>query len=276
MDAILAEREIDSESDPCADECGLGTLMQHYFQPDQLPLRANFYVTVHEYYDEDIHMDTVEADTDLFMDHDKEDHIERGEVKIDEAILIQPSERFLPERLRKVGIYSNERFSSMEPIPMMFHVDADGKHLGRLHVDLYWSQRNFPEHSSLRDDAGNWFPEIRSYPLMFADLEDLKSQGFEVDDSEDTVVPYYPVRAYVEMTGSSDSLLLSLHVMKHYYLFPTEGGLPFNQEHLLLTHTQEVWSQGCSHFTSNTTGTSGPHGAVVRAGRRNPLRGCRA
>jgi hypothetical protein len=270
MEAILAEHNVDCESDPNADACGTGTLMQHYFQEDTLPLRANFYLTEEECYDEDIHMEASDSGSDVYDDTQEEADLGWGETRNDEILRLKPTknrktskwdpeELVLFERIRKIGHYSNGIFSSAKPIPMEFYVKADGKHLERLHVDLYWNKRNLAEHSALRDDSGNCFPEIRSYPLVFADLEDLASLGFEIHGGDGKISPHFIVRAFVEMTGSSDQLLLSIHVMKPDYVFPSEcdDRTPaLGAQQSLITHTQEVWSKGCSHFTSKTTGTS--------------------
>ena len=146
---------------------------------------------------------------------------------------------------------------------MVFHVDVDGRHLGRIHTDLYMSKLRFAEHTPLKDDEGNLIPGGCSYPSMFADLDNLKAKGFEVHDSGNNRPPHFEVKAYAEMTGSSEKLLLTLHVMKSDYEFPDEYDCcasTINEENRLFEHTQEVWSKGCSHFTSNTTGTSSSGG----------------
>jgi hypothetical protein len=253
MEAILAEHNIDCESDPKADACGTGTLMQHYFQEGTLPLVANFYLTEDKCYDEDLHLEATDSGSDMYDDTQEEEHIGRGETRNEETLRIKPTENgrtskwdpeevVLSERVRKIGTYRNGTFSSMKPIPMEFHVKVDAKLLDRLHVDLYWSKRNLAEHSSLRDDAGNWFPEIRRYPMVFADLDDLASHGFEIHGGDDEVAPHFIVYAFVEMTGSSDELFLSIHVMKpdYQFLHESDDSTPiYGEEHVLFTHTRK-------------------------------------
>ena len=165
---------------------------------------------------------------------------------------------------------------------MVFQIDADGKHLGRIHVDLFWSKVYFKDHTPLKDNAGNLIPGVRALPLCFADLDDLKAKGFEAHGGDDNTntPPHFELKAFVEMPGTSEKLVLTLHVMKPDFEFPRERDGAYvsvnkegrlfehldgayatvNKDDRLFEHTQEVWSKGCSHFTSNTTGTSSSSG----------------
>jgi hypothetical protein len=279
--------------------CAEGALMQHYFQEDTLPSRANFYVAVK------VHSDDAgeeEQEDEAFESPDEdsgedEDSDEDGDSDEDEGIFMPPrrsrtkrkadskeakKQTYLPDRAKMIGSYNNGKFKTMDPVPMVFLVDADKKHLGRIHADLFWSKRQFEENAPLTDDEGGLIPGVRRYPLMFADLDDLKSRGFEVHDGEDNSPPHFEVKAFAEMTGSSGKLMLTLHVMKPDYEFPNEldgSGPTINEDDRLFEHTQEVWSKGCSHFTSNTTGTSSSSGddsaEVVEPTREVPKRRCK-
>jgi hypothetical protein len=273
--------ECTTEPDPMA--CAEGALLQHYFQEDELPNRANFYVAVKVHNDdaveeelEDGEYDSSDEDSDDDGDSDEDEGIFMGPVRTAKLRVKRPrpdddadseekkKDIYLSDRTKMIGSYKNEIFKSMEPVPMEFHVDADGKHLGRIHVDLFWSKRQFEENTPLKDDAGNLIPFVRSYPLMFADLDDLKAKGFEVHPSDDNSPSHFKVRAVVKMTGSSEQLILTLYVMKPDYEFPPDfdgSDSTFDESDCLFEHRQEVWSKGCSHFTSNTTGTSSSSGA---------------
>ena len=252
--------------------------MQHYFPEDKLPNRANFYVTVNVHGDdaaeeepEDNGYETPEEDSDGDGDNDEEEEVFMGETIVESTVRSgrkrprseDRKDTYLPDRTKIIGSYSNGELTPMEPVPMVFHVDADGRHLGRIHTDLYMSKLRFAEYTPLKDDEGNLIPGVCSYPSMFADLDDLKSKGFEVHDSDHNRPPHFEVKAFAEMTGSSEKLSLTLHVMKSDYEFPHEfdgSTLIINEKERLFEHTQEVWSKGCSHFTSNTTGTSSSSG----------------
>ena len=284
MKSRLAQYNIDCTATTHSMACAEGTLLQHYFPEDKLPDRANFYVTVN------VHSDDAgeeEPEVNGYQPSDQESDGD-GDSDEDEGIFMGPAivesnvisgrkrprsedrkDTYLPDRTKIIGSYSNGEFMSMDPVPMVFLVDADGRHLGRIHTDLYMSKLRFAEHTPLKDDEGNLIPGVCSYPSMFADLDDLKAEGFEVHDSVNNRPPHFEVKAFVEMAGSSDKLLLTLHVMKPDYEFPHElddSAPTIMEEDRLFKHTQEVWSKGCSHFTSNTTGTSlssGGHSAEI-------------
>ena len=278
MRARFAQYGIDCTAAPDAMACAEGTLMQHYFPEDTLPDRANFYVAVK------VHSDDAGEEEPELNEYEppEEESDEDGDSDEDEGIFMgativeseakssrkrpRPEDEkgtYLPDRTKMVGSWSNGRFTSMEPVPLVFQVDADKEHLGRVHADLFWSKLRFAEHTPLKDDAGNLIPGVREYPKTFADLEDLESMGFEVHDGDANSPPHFQVKAFVEMAGSSEKLSLTLHVMKPDYEFPHEldgSASTINVEDRLFEHTQEVWSKGCSHFTSNTTGTSSSSG----------------
>ena len=252
--------------------------MQHCFPEDKLPNRANFYVTVNvhsndaaEEEPEDNGYEAPDEESDGDGDSDEDEGIFMGETIVESNVKSgrkrsrsgDRKDTYLPDRTKIIGSYSNGEFTSMEPVSMVFHVDVDGRHLGRIHTDLYMSKLRFAEHTPLKDDEGNLIPGVCSYPSMFADLDNLKAKGFEVHDSGNNRPPHFEVKAYAEMTGSSEKLLLTLHVMKSDYEFPDAYDCcasTINEENRLFEHTQEVWSKGCSHFTSNTTGTSSSGG----------------
>ena len=274
MRSRLAEHNIDctATDDPMA--CAKGTLLQHYFPEDKLPDRANFYVTVHVHSDdageEEPEVNGYEpsgSDTDGEGKNDKSAGKFRGVTIVESSVRSGRKRRrsedrkdtYLPDRTKIIGSYSNGEFTSMQPVPIVFHVDAEGRHLGRIHTELFMSKLRFAEHTPLKDDEGNLIPGVCTYPSMFADLDDLRAKGFEVHDSNNNRPAHFEVKAFVEMAGSSDKLLLTLHVMKPDYEFPHElddSAPTIMEEDRLFAHTQEVWSKGCSHFTSNTTGTS--------------------
>lgn len=218
--------------------------MQHYFQEDTLPSRANFYVAAKVHSDDAVEEEQEderyepsdedsdeEGDSDDTSDSDENEGIfmgpERSRIKRRRLSNNADSKDikkdiYIPDLTKMIGSYNNGIFNSMEPVPMVFLVDADKKHLGRIHVDLFWSKRQLEENTPLKDDAGNLIPFVRSYPLMFADLDDLASRGFEVYPGDDNTPSHFQVKAFAEMTGSSEKLLLTLHVMKPDYEFPPE------------------------------------------------------
>lgn len=259
--------------------------MQHYFQDDTLPSRANVYVAAKVHSEDAVEEEQEddgygpssedseeEGDSDGDEDSDEDEGIfmgpgrsstKRCRLNNKAASKDVKKDTYLPDLAKMIGSYNNGFFKSMEPVPMVFLVDADKKHLGRIHVDLFWSKRRLEENTPLKDDAGNLISSVRSYPLMFADLEDLEGRGFEVHDSDDNSPPHFEVKTFADMTGSSEQLMLTLHVMKPGYEFSLDfDGIDsiVNEEDRLFEHTQEVWSKGCSHFTSNTTGTSSSSG----------------
>lgn len=250
-----------------------------------LPSRANFYVAAKVHSDDAVEEEQKderyepsdedsdeEGDSDETSDSDEEEGVfmgpersraKRRRLNNEADSKDDKKDTYLPDRTKVIGSYDNGVFNSMEPVPMVFLVDADKKHLGRIHVDLFWSKRQLEENTPLKDDEGNLIPFVRSYPLMFADLDNLASKNFEIHPGDDNSPSHFAVKAFAEMTGSSEKLLLTLHVMKPDYEFSFEldsSDPTIDEEDRLFEHTQEVWSKGCSHFTSNTTGTSSSSG----------------
>lgn len=282
MKATFTQQGIKCTAKPDAMACANGTLLQHFFPEDELPSLANFYITTKVHRD-DIRMAAEEEQKEqeqegggtfdlsnemIHMEPRKVKKVRSGAKPRSKRLWSEKEDKeatYIPDRTKIIGNYSynagNGVFKGMEPIPNQFHIDAGGKYLGRIEVDLLWSKKHLAEHTSLKDDAGDLISGVRAFPLVFVDLDDLKAKGFEVHDGEENTdtPPYFEVKGFVEMTGTSERLLLTIHVMKPNYQFSYEldgAYAPFDEEDRLFEHTQEVWSKGCSHFTSNTTGTS--------------------
>lgn len=141
----------------------------------------------------------------------------------------------------------------------------------RLHVDPYYSEEDLADHSALREEDGSLRPGIRSYPLIYFDLDKLSDNGLKLKRSDSSAGQHYEVRTYVRLIGSSDKLEMVIDVMDGYYRFPREhNGQPYNEHRILCTFTRELWNKSMSHFVRDITGTAGPAGPVGPAGPAGP------
>jgi hypothetical protein len=206
--------------------CSQGALLQHYFQEDKLPALANFYLAMTEEYDPDLH----------------------------KGLTFESSEydsgtKVLHERLRRIMSYKNGKFSGEEKVPLTFLVESDTN--VRIHVDLYYSEQDFEEHTALRGADGNLRPGIRSYPLAHIDLDNLRNHRFKEIKGGKDGVNHFELKTYVQMTGSSEKLDLTVYCMKHTYHYTRI----FNNRSVLFTNTSEVWNKSSSHFVRSITGT---------------------
>jgi hypothetical protein len=64
-------------------------------------------------------------------------------------------------------------------------------------------------------------------------------------------VNHFELKTYVQMTGSSEKLDLTVYCMKHTYHYTRI----FNTRSVLFTNTSEVWNKSSSHFVRSITGT---------------------
>jgi hypothetical protein len=110
---------------------------------------------------------------------------------------------------------------------------------------------------------------ICSYPLISVDLEDLSEHGFTAKKGGKAGKKHFELRTYVQMTGTSDKLEITIDAMEHYYPFPEErNGQPYSKDSVLWSFTRELWNKSMSHFVRNITGTATP--AVAPAGPATP------
>jgi hypothetical protein len=138
-----------------------------------------------------------------------------------------------------------------------------------INVDLYYSEDDREEHSALRDVDGDLRAGICSYPLISVDLEDLSEHGFTAKKGGKAGKKHFELRTYVQMTGTSDKLEITIDAMEHYYHFPEErNGQPYSKDSVLWSFTRELWNKSMSHFVRNITGTATP--AVAPAGHVTP------
>jgi hypothetical protein len=154
----------------------------------------------------------------------------------------------LHERLRRIMSYKNGRFSGEDKVPITFLVESDMK--TRIHVDLYYSEQDFDDHTALRGADGNLRPGICSYPLAHIDLDNLGDHGFKEKGRKDDK-KHYELKTYVQMSGNSERLELTVYCMKHTYHYART----FTARSVLFTNTSEVWNKSSSHFVRSITGT---------------------
>jgi hypothetical protein len=231
--------------------CSSGALMQHFFQESTLPPDAIFYIAQTEAYEAAVHGPEA-CNAGLIHVSEYDDNV-----------------RIVHKRLSRIMESSEESgFKSAGFIAQSFYVDAGT--LPRIHVNLFWSYKPRKEHTALEDAHRNRRPGIRSYPLVFVDSEDFGDLGFTT--VRDKGKPHFLVHGFLRMEGTSDSLVLSMYLMKHDYKFPEryleatpknstsqiDEQPPFNREQILKIHTEEVWNKDCSHFVSPSTGVARP------------------
>lgn len=223
--------------------CARGTLMQHVFQEDRLPPVSHFYIARTEYY-------------------------KRGKHRKADAQVSQwdTSEEIVPDRLQHIMTYQHGEFTGRGLTAQTFYVSADGS-LGRLHVDLYWSEQRFRSGTALRDEHGEIRAGIRCYPLVFADPGDLAQQGFITENVEGE--DHFLVKGWAEMKGTMDALELTVYLMKYGYQYPGEhpavqqrflkltglsGNDHLDTNEVLGVYPEGVWDKDSSHFVSSSTG----------------------
>ena len=245
---------------PVISPCSSGALLQHFFQDDGLPPNAYFHICQTE-------------------DYDKYKHLGAVGHKLKRRSEFVRGLEVVHDRVVTIGQSSNQQqFTSKGLFKQEFHVDA--LRPGRVHVDLFWSEKYLRAHSALKDAHGKHVDGVRKYPLMYIDVVDLTNHGFELhDDDGNGDNPYYVVQAFVHMESTRDSLLLTLYLMQWGFLLPTKAVKnevtdgydvqPFDDSYVLQQHTEEVWRKDCSHFvTSNTV--SRPHSQPTRQGGAMP------
>lgn len=237
---------------PCISACSRGALQQHLFQEDTLPPTAYWYITQDEEFTKTKHPDAA-ADRTL---------VEKSEYN--------PTLDIVRDRLVRIMKSSKRQgFESEGYLPTEFRIETGTNvDLPRVHVDLYWKERPVRAHSALRDTSGELREGIRGFPLVFVDLDDFSAHGFEVQDAGGK--PHFFVPGFVQMQGCSESLQITIYLMKQGYEHPDscfesarsqkkldEIPQPFEDDKVLKEHTQEVWHRYSSHFVSSSSGTAG-------------------
>lgn len=236
----------------CASACSSGALLQHFFQEDKLPPNAYFYINTTEYYNKDFHTDAKNNRSLIFPS------------KYD------TTQKLVFNRLLRAMEISEKRgIVSGGYIEQLFYLPARGKP-ARIHVDLFWSSKKISEHQPLNSGPqGTRRGDARPYPLMFMDRDNFEGDEFQIfqdrdddgddgGDDENNGEPHFLVKGYVKMEGTTESLVLKVYLMKHYYEFPPYDPdvQPFEDDDVLAQHEDEVWHKDCSHFVSSSSGVA--------------------
>ena len=232
--------------------CAQGALQHHIFQEDALPPRMRFFTALDEVYTEKLHGKKAKRKGSKYANN----------VKIAD------------DRLFCILKYDNGTFNSQRMAAMSFLVPA--KDLGRLHVDIYWSENDFDDSDALRDHTGKVRKGIRAFPLAWTDIPNLGDNGFQQINNHGTSGTYYQVHGWVQMDFQDGKLVLTLKLMKPSYTLPwlASGGklrqvghgdhqlrtIPvtladLQADDVLWTKTMEIWDKDSSHFVTNSTGT---------------------
>ena len=231
--------------------------MQHLFQQDLLPPKANFYISQTEYYRADKHKDAKKKQS---LVHQSKYDITQRVVYERLCLVMQSSVQSGPSGLAT--------FVSEGYIPQIFYVEA-GEKFARIHVDLFWSLTKIGPNQPLNYAQGKRRGDVRSYPLMFVDFDDFKKNGFPIvqDEEENNGVPHFVINGFVRMEGTSESLIVTVYLMKQHYEFTQHalGGRHFADDDVLKQHTDEVWHKNCSHFVSSSSGVERAPPSVSRA-----------
>ena len=233
-------------------QCSQGALQHHTFQEDSLPPRISFYAAFTEVYSPAIHGKDAKRS--------KSKHADNVRTTWDRAYCLMK--------------YDNGTFTSQRVAAMSFYVATS--HLGRLHVDVYFSENDIEDSATLKDRAGRLRPGVRAFPLAWADPGDLGDEGFQPVDRDGSAGKYYLVHGWVQMDHLNGKLVLTLKLMKPGYTLPwlaSGGGLRqvSREDHTLrtvpqsladldpnevfMTQTVEIWDKDSSHFVTNSTGT---------------------
>lgn len=234
MKAVLNQAPYNIEistSTACISPCSQGALLQHYFQEDQLAALANFYLAMTEEYKAALHKGVATKQSEY-----------------------KSGTKVVHERLKRIMRYEHGRFSGEDKVPIMFLVESDKEYGIRIHIDLYYSEEDFKEHSALRDEDGTLRHGIRSYPLVSIDIDDLADRGFTEMKGGKTGKKHFELRTFVQMVGNNDKLDITVYAMKPGFQYLSESsGKAFAKEHVLSTHTKEVWNKSSSHFVRSQT-----------------------
>jgi hypothetical protein len=194
----------------CISPCSQSALQQHYFQEDKVPAVANFYLALTEEYQSAIHQDRATQPSQYKL-----------------------SKKVVHERLRRIMTYKDGESSGAVRTLILFLVESDDFG-NRIRVDLYYSEDDRDKHSALRDMNGDLRAGISSYPLVSVDLEDLSEHGFTAKKGGKAGKKHFELRTYVQMTGTSDKLEITIDAMEHYYHFPEErNGQPYSKDSVL-------------------------------------------
>lgn len=169
--------------------------------------------------------------------------------------------------------YDNGTFTSQRMAGMTFYISTS--HLGRLHIDIYFSEDDLEDSAPLRNRAGKLHKGVHAFPMAWSDPGDLKKQGFQPIDRDGSAGTFYAVNGWVQMTLQDGKLVLTLKLMRPSYTLPwlASGGLrqvsrenhelrtipqtmaDLEQKDVFWTDTMEIWNKDSSQFVTNSTGT---------------------
>ena len=178
------------------------------------------------------------------------------------------------------GIPSRQRL-----IPMTFFV-AVGKYGGRLHFDLFWSEKPVEDHAAVKDRAGKLLRGYRTFPLAWYDIPDLAlaPYNFKPLQRSGTGGKHFEVQAWVALDFDGEKLVLTVKIMRKNYKLPWKADGSLRQESrtsqqevqvpqtindladqdVILTREVEVWTKTSSHFVTNSTGTCTSRGDYIK------------
>lgn len=231
----------------CDSPCSRGALLQHYFEEDQLPAAGNFYISREEVYDASVHTEA-----------EAEDRVK--------ASAQDPDLDVVENRLTRIMRYDNHGVYDNGKIPLRFLVDFDPDFGIRCHVDLFFSEEEYADHSPLEGIDGRLRAGIEPFPLAFVDVDDLAKEHFRVVQRGKNGNKHYDLRTFVQIDRNDDRVEMTIWAMKHNYRFPGEiGGRSFTQKMVLWEKRQEVWNKSFSHFVRDTSGsTESQHAGLKR------------
>lgn len=238
FEAVLNSYNIEiGRPTPCNSACSQGALLQHFFQEDSLPEVSNYYLGTTEEYRWKIHKDAKKA----------------GFVKPSEY---DSNTQVVHNRIKKIMTHRKDDPAKSEKVALVYLVEV-GKAV-RIDIDLYCSEIELEDHSPLHVDDGETLqPGIGRYPLVFKDIPDLAPYNFVVKDAGNAKnTKHFELRTFVQLDCNNDRVEVTIYAMTSNYRYSWEkGGMEFDEQLVLFTHTQEVWNKSCSHFVRNTTGT---------------------
>ena len=255
MDQVLKESDYELDVMYLRDRlaCARGALLHHTFQEDTLPSRMRFFVCREEHYQKEIHGD----------------NSKRKQSKWRKTNTVLAT-----DRIARVMDFDNGAASNQKLVPMEFRV-ADGGLGGRLHIDLFWTENDVEDHAPFKDRKDKLLKGIRSFPLVWADLEDLSRHGFKAVDGQGFGGQHFVVRAWVALEIRNDTLVLVVKLMRPGYRHPWKANGKLRQktrnkktrrdvpqriadlaaEDVFKTREIVVWTKDSSHFITNSTGT---------------------
>ncbi|RYH40002.1 MAG: hypothetical protein EON54_18630 [Alcaligenaceae bacterium] len=127
--------------------------------------------------------------------------------------------------------------------------------------------------------------ELKTIREFYAGDEGYNESRFTAKKGGKGGKKHYELRTFVQMTGTSDKLEITIEAMEHYYRFPEERyGQAYSEQSVLWTFTRELWNKSMSHFVRstptaltnasapNTTGAKRKADASTGSQRRTPKR----